>query len=79
MKTSSNKRDFQIFIFVRAPWKISLLKMLNAWKRREIHHSTGQPFPWKTPMAYKNELFKHIEDEIVQVPEYNKIEQSGST
>ena len=35
MKTSSNKRDFQIFIFVRAPSKISLLKMLNAWKRRE--------------------------------------------
>ena len=35
MKTSSNKRDFQIFIFVRAPSKISLLKMPNAWKRRE--------------------------------------------
>ena len=26
--------------------------------RREIHHSSidGQPFPWKTPVAYKNEL-----------------------
>ena len=43
IKTSLNKRDFQIFIFVRAPSKISLLKMLNAWKRRYNNiHSTKE-------------------------------------
>ena len=43
--------------------------------RREIPHSSidGQP-----SVAYKNELFKHIEDGDQLVPEYNKIEQRGS-